>query len=241
MSVPNDSWMAMPLACFDLETTGPNPHTDRIVTACVATIDGRNVEVSNWLLNPGIDIPQGATDVHGITSEEAYTHGDDYEPGVLSIWAALQLAWADGRIVAIFNAAFDITMMLSEMERLGHQVMPAEIGPIVDPFVIDRHWDKRRKGKRKLENVCAHYNVKLGDAHQADADALAAARLAWKLPRRYRKLADFTAEQLQAEQAMWHRARQLDFIEYLKREGKAADDVSITWPIQSTNRTEAAA
>jgi DNA polymerase-3 subunit epsilon len=71
---PLPEWAKKPIAVFDLETTGLDHRTSRIVTACAAllnpdgSISGNDVE---WLANPGIPIPAEATAVHGITDEIA--------------------------------------------------------------------------------------------------------------------------------------------------------------------------
>ncbi|UAK38383.1 3'-5' exonuclease [Gordonia bronchialis] len=227
-------WVEHPLACFDVESTGPNPTQDRVVTACIARIDITNgkgeIEADNWLLNPGIEIPQGAIDVHGVTNEVARTEGSDYEEGLLAIWAMLQLLWGDGRIVAAYNGSFDLTMMTSELRRLGHD--PGDVGPMVDPHVLDKHFDKYRKGSRKLTAVCEHYGVELGDAHNAAADALGAARLAWVMPRRFPELATLTAAELQEKQALWYADQKRSLFDYLRRKGESVDDESTDWPIR---------
>ncbi|MBL0153984.1 MAG: 3'-5' exonuclease [Chitinophagaceae bacterium] len=59
-----------PLAFIDLETTGINLGTDRIVEIAIVKLlpDGtRNVK--RKLLNPGVPIPKASSDVHGITDE----------------------------------------------------------------------------------------------------------------------------------------------------------------------------
>lgn len=231
---PFRPWHEHSLACFDIESTGPIPTTDRVVTACLATIDVVNgkgeINADNWLLNPGVEIPQGAIDVHGITNEVAQSEGTDYEEGLLAIWAQLQLLWGDGRIVAAYNGSFDMTMMTCELRRLGHN--PGEVGPMVDPHVLDKHYDRYRKGSRKLGATCEHYGVKLGDAHNAAADALGAARLAWVLPRKFPELATFTITQLQDRQAEWYRDQKLSLFDYLRRKGETIDDESTDWPIR---------
>ena len=45
---------------------------------------------------------------------------------------------------------------------------------VIDPFVIDKHIDPYRKGKRTLTAVCEHHGVKQTDAHDATGDDLAA-------------------------------------------------------------------
>jgi DNA polymerase-3 subunit epsilon len=108
----------------------------------------------------------------------------------------------------------------------------APTGIIIDPFVIDRAVDPYRKGKRTLSAMCEHYGVRLGNAHEAEADALAAARLAWIL----RSLPALQGVDVMEWQANQHAERQASFAEYLTRQGKSADDVCGDWPIR--NRTE---
>jgi len=59
-----------PLAFIDLETTGINLGTDRIVEIAIVKIltDGTR-SVKRKLINPGIPIPKSSSDIHGITDE----------------------------------------------------------------------------------------------------------------------------------------------------------------------------
>ncbi|WP_288095920.1 3'-5' exonuclease, partial [Hydrotalea sp.] len=59
-----------PVATIDLETTGINIGTDKIVEIAIVKImpDGTR-QVKRKLINPGMPIPKGASDVHGITDE----------------------------------------------------------------------------------------------------------------------------------------------------------------------------
>ena len=60
-----------PLAFFDLETTGVNVAEDRIVEISVIKLnpDGSE-EVLTELVNPGMPIPKGSSDIHGITDDK---------------------------------------------------------------------------------------------------------------------------------------------------------------------------
>lgn len=60
-----------PLIFFDLETTGINIVTDRIVEISYLKISPSGEENSRTILvNPGIPIPKEASDIHGITDDQ---------------------------------------------------------------------------------------------------------------------------------------------------------------------------
>ena len=75
------SWVTGPLLGFDTETTGVDPLGDRLVTAAVVSCgplgaDGaRGRDVRTWLADPGVEIPEAAAAVHGITTERARAEG----------------------------------------------------------------------------------------------------------------------------------------------------------------------
>ena len=62
--------LTRPIAFIDLETTGVNLSTDRIVEIAIVKLmtDGTRL-VKRKLLNPQIPIPQSSSDIHGITDE----------------------------------------------------------------------------------------------------------------------------------------------------------------------------
>lgn len=223
------SWHERPMTAFDIESTSADPMTARIVTASVVNINGADVDTRNWLLDPEIDIPAEASSIHGVTTEHARLNGQDYLEGYESIRFALIDAWTGGRTVVAFNASYDLTVMEREGERLGFS--PLQPGYVVDPFVIDRAVDKFRRGKRTLAVTCQHYRVPLGDAHNANADALGAARLAWRLAQ-HPRLQEMTSDELMEQQAAWHRERQDDFAAYKRSRGEDASDINGDWPIR---------
>ena len=61
-----------PLASLDLETTGTDPATSRVVEVGVVKRyhDGRE-DVFRWLVNPEVTIPSESIRVHGYTNEIA--------------------------------------------------------------------------------------------------------------------------------------------------------------------------
>ena len=59
-----------PIAFIDLETTGTNLGTDRIVEIAIVRIGKDNSRTNKRkLINPEMPIPVGASDIHGITDE----------------------------------------------------------------------------------------------------------------------------------------------------------------------------
>ncbi|MEJ4105980.1 3'-5' exonuclease [Corynebacterium accolens] len=216
------------MLAFDLETTSANPKDARIVTSALVRIDGRDVQKVEHLADPGIEIPQAATDVHGITTERAQAEGRPHEEVLKDTVDAIKAAWDDGLTLIVYNAAFDLTVLRS---LTGDFTVT---GPVFDPYVIDRVSDKWRKGKRTLGAVCEHYGVELGNAHEATADALAAARVAWKQVRQhYPNLAQMDENELMEFQAVkWYEDR-IAFKKYLEGKGRDASDVSTAWPMIS--------
>jgi DNA polymerase-3 subunit epsilon len=174
------SWCDGALVALDLETTDVEPHRDRIVTASVVAITPRIVgrpEVSarTWLANPGVDIPADATEIHGVSNEQARREGRPPAEVVMELVEHLAERWTASVPLCVFNAAFDLTMLDAELRRHHRRSLPLS-GPVVDPQVIDRHLDPRRTGRRTLRDVCEHYQVRLDRAHDGVQDALAAAR-----------------------------------------------------------------
>ncbi|MGC0365982.1 DNA polymerase-3 subunit epsilon [Rhodococcus sp. 27YEA15] len=223
------SWSDRPICAFDLETTGRDPSTARIVSACVAVVDGPRIETRTWLLDPGVDIPAGASAVHGISTEYAAEHGQDYLEGYDEIRDALQHSWARDHAVVAFNASYDLTIMHSEGLRLGRDGLVP--GLVIDPYVIDRAMDTYRAGRRTLAAVCEHYGITLESAHEAEADAMAAAGLARALAVHFPEIVE---RDLMTDQADWHAERQRDFADYLISQGREASDINGQWPIRFT-------
>lgn len=226
------AWYRGGMVAFDLETTGVDPESDRIVTASVIEVGPTGVVVSrSWLVDPGVEIPAEAAAVHGVTTEKARDEGRPPAEALPEIGAAIDDAWARGLPLVIYNAPYDLTLYGRDARRHGLAGLKL-IGPVVDPLVIDRALDPYRRGSRKLVDVCRHHGIVLAEAeaHTSVGDALAAARLAWKLAHIYSQCADL--ELLQKRQAYWHAAWADNFEGYLRRQGKQ-ESVSRDWPIRA--------
>lgn len=230
----NTPWHTRPMAAFDVETTGLDVEGDRIVTAALWRIDPARgtKEVSTWFADPGIEIPQEATEIHGITTEQARAEGRPAAEVVTEIAAALDAATADGLPVVVYNAPYDLTLLDREI-ALHRPGAPLAAQPlVVDPLVLDKQVDTFRRGSRKLVDVCAHYEVPLAqeEAHGAAADALAAARLAWRIAAAHPEIAEMSAEDLHLAQVKWKAEQSASFQEYLRRRNPDAV-IDGSWPL----------
>jgi DNA polymerase-3 subunit epsilon len=231
-------WNLGMLCAFDTETTGTDPESDRLVTACIAWVDGSGEaepRFHEWLAWPEIDIPQAATDVHGITTAEAREHGLPSVQVAGEVADSLVESAAHGMAIVAFNASFDLT--LTDRETRRHGLDP--LGPgleevkalVVDPYVLDKALDPYRKGKRTLADVAAHYRVRQEGAHTAAGDAIAAARIAWKIAVLHPHIGRMSATELHAFQVK-ERQRQADsFRDYLRRQGRD-EPVDGSWPLR---------
>jgi DNA polymerase-3 subunit epsilon len=196
--------------------------------------DGSPSVFHAWLLDPGVPIPAGASAVHGITTERARAEGRPPREAVEEIVATLAAQLVDGVPVVAFNARFDLTCLDREARRLGIEPLLDRVGGeagmlVVDPFVLDKQLDRFRKGKRTLGAVCAHYNVPLDEAHASHADALAAARVAWRLGQAFAELHVELAE-LHRQQIAWAAEQAASFEDYLRRNGRE-ERIEPAWPI----------
>lgn len=169
------------MAALDLETTATDPEHARVVTAALVFVGGGQPVVPRvWLADPGVEIPDEAAAVHGITTERARAEGRPAAEVLRELLAALT-AWPANRPVVVFNARYDFTVLDRELRRHGLGELPRLLA--LDPNVLDRHVDRYRPGTRKLGPTCEWYRLPPLDAHDALADALAAVRLAYRIIR----------------------------------------------------------
>jgi DNA polymerase-3 subunit epsilon len=205
------------LGVFDLETTGIDTETSRIVSAYVGVVDaeGQPKGVS-WLADPGVEIPAGASAVHGITTERAQSEGRPAVEVVAEIVAVLRALLDQGVPLVIYNAAYDLTLL--NRECLRYEIEPlSDPTPVVDPLVIDRAMDRYRKGKRTLEAAAEFYGVELMDAHDAEADAVAAGRVAQAIARKYSDTLGDDVVMVHTNQVTWAADSASSFQEYMRR------------------------
>ncbi|MDP4972359.1 MAG: exonuclease domain-containing protein [Pontimonas sp.] len=221
------------LAVFDTETTGLDTRHARIVT-CFLGIIGPNGEVQeshSWLADPGVDIPEQAAAVHGVTTEMAREQGRSAPDVVREIGDTVGGYLASGLPVVAYNAVYDFSILHHEMVR--YDIAPlSDPRPIIDPLVIDRAVDTYRKGKRTLGMAAAHYLVALDDSHRADADAIAAGRVAQAILRQHEETLTGDAQWLHDQQIEWARAWADNYQKFRRGSGDPSFVASGAWPVR---------
>ena len=235
------SWVGGPLLGFDTETTGVDPRADRLVTAAIvarsaAGPDGRRQEeILTWLADPGVEIPEAAAGVHGITTERARAQGRPVEQVLEDVADRLASAMSDHVPVVAFNGSYDLTLIESELARHGLATLERRlgrpVGPILDPLVLDRAVDRWRKSKRRLSDMCTVYGVHVNQAlHTAEVDVTATLDLLQALAAAHPRVARMSLEDLQSFQAASHRAWAESFNDFLRSKGRTPD-ADPFWPL----------
>lgn len=224
---------AKSLAVFDLETTGLDLTQARIVTACALQIDETGEVVGNnkeWLANPGIEIPEAASNVHGVTTEIARQKGADPKQVVSELLETLRGFFTSGLPVVAYNAPYDFTILHHEAIRYGLEPI-ADPMPIIDPLVLDKFVETYRKGKRTLSVAASVYGVALDDAHNATADAIAAGRVAQAIARKHADKLSMDVIDLHRAQVIWS-AQQDDSYEKFRKGSTPEFTVQRGWPLK---------
>ncbi len=153
-----------PLAIFDLEATGANIATDRIVEIYILKIkpDGTKDEFMTRV-NPRMPIPPEVSEIHGITDEDVKD-----SPSFLNIAFELK-DFLEGCDLGGYNSnRFDVPLLLEEFYRIGINWDLSQT-KFVDVFKIFT----RMEG-RDLSSAYKFYCKKeLENAHAAKNDVIA--------------------------------------------------------------------
>jgi len=218
------------MGAFDLETTGVDIETARIVTSAVSAVGpGLEPDHHTWEVNPGVAIPAGAAAVHGIDDGIA----KDFTPAaqaVPDIIDTLERLLTDGSPLVVFNAKYDLSLLDREARRYGVKPLQERLELfVIDPLIIDRAIDTYRPGKRTLEAVSYFYGVGQTEAHSSSDDALVTARVAWRMAEKYPQLEDSNVNLMQS-QTVWAAEYADSLQKYFDKTGRT-DAVQREWPL----------
>ena len=157
-----------PLAFIDVETTGLNPYSDRIVELSILKIhpDGRE-EYKSHRVNPEMHIPAEATAVHGITDTDVA--GETF----FRQYAKSVRDFLEGCDIGGFNVIkFDLPCLEAEFARAKVDFTRR------DRYLVDSQVIYHKREPRTLEAAYQKYCGKeMVNAHRAEEDAKATAEI----------------------------------------------------------------
>ena len=153
-----------PIIFFDLETTGINIASDRIVEIAYLKVDLNGNESSKTLrVNPGIPIPEKVTAIHGISNEDVKD-----APSFNEVAKILAKDFEGCDLGGYNSVRFDIPLLAEEFLRAGVDI-DLKRRKFIDVQVIFMKMEPR--------TLSAAYKFFVGkeleDAHSAEADTLA--------------------------------------------------------------------
>ncbi len=228
-------WTTREVLGFDFETTGIDRFNDVPVSyALVTVVASEVVSIDAGLIDPGRDIPEDASNVHGISTERARAEGLPLREAMSKVADAVLAASARGVPLVGMRLDYDLTILDTQCTNLFGQSLVARgwNGPVLDASVVDRHLDRYRPGRRTLGALCELYGIDIGNAHDASADAIASINVLIAMFARYGELRHAEPAILHETQKQWHQQWAVNFDEWRKSEGmEPLDPRDHVWPV----------
>ena len=153
-----------PLAFFDIEATGVNVGSDRIVELSVIKLSpGDLEEVKTWRINPGVPIPLEASLVHGIYDEDVKA-----EPLFKTAAPEIAAFIGDSDLAGYNSNKYDIPLLMEEFLRAGVSF------DLENRFFVDVQNIFHQMEQRTLKAAYKFYcDKQIVNAHSAEADTRA--------------------------------------------------------------------
>ena len=171
----------LPLLAVDIETTGLDPDTDRVLSIGWVPVDGRAITLSGCrrvVVRDGQDVGQSAT-VHGLT-DDVLASGEPMADAVARLLHDLT-----GRVLLAHFARIEKEFLSRACQRAWGAALPCAA---VDTFALERralegrphagHWGgEPEPGALRLWAARERRGLPVYRAHEALVDALACAEL----------------------------------------------------------------
>jgi len=173
-------WHTQDIVAFDVETTGLDPHEDRLVEIGWATYNADKKafdQPESILVNEGKRIPKQSEKIHGISNEDIAD-----APSVDECHEELRSVF-QGSILVAQNRGFDVSFLQNSLNRSSAEWT---IGPSVCTKVLSESMGVRCNSS--LSGLTEHFGVNLENAHRAGDDAKACGDVFLELARRNESL-----------------------------------------------------
>ncbi|MCB9074110.1 MAG: ribonuclease H-like domain-containing protein [Chitinophagales bacterium] len=158
-------------AVVDIETTGGNPITERIIEIAIVTYDGQKIiEEYSTLVNPEQTISPFISTFTGITNRMVQD-----APKFAEV-AEQVLSKTAGKIFVAHNAKFDYGFIKHELKQLGIKFSRKTL----DTVQLSRKTFPQYRS-HSLGNICKDLNIQIDNRHRALGDAKATVKLLEKI------------------------------------------------------------
>ncbi|MEM1349624.1 MAG: 3'-5' exonuclease, partial [Myxococcota bacterium] len=112
MSEWPEHWMDLPLAAIDVETTGFDAESDRIIEIGIIRFErGEVTDTYGQLIDPGRSVPEKVTEITGI-KDENLKGMPSFADVSHEVWSRLQ-----GVGIVAYNLSFDRSFVQAELAR----------------------------------------------------------------------------------------------------------------------------
>lgn len=161
--------VALEGVAIDIETTGLDPASARVIQLAAIRLTGMSVlsaAPADYLVNPGVAIPPVSTAIHGITDEKVAD-----APAFAEIWPAFA-DYLGRRVIVGYRTGFDLAVLRRECALAGMawrdppRLCVRTLALCVAPPTLADY---------SLEGLCRWLEVTVTNRHSALGDARAAA------------------------------------------------------------------
>lgn len=195
MSQWPERWKDLPLAVIDVETTGFDPETNRIIEIGMIRFEhGEVVDTYGQLIDPKSEIPEEVVKLTGIKQEDVDGQ-PTFKEVAEEVWQRLQ-----GVGIVAYNLAFDRGFVKAELERAGY-AWPDD-APTLDPLIFARQFFKNHP-RKNLGAISKLLGIPLEEAHRATHDATVAGHVLYAFEDRL----PVNLQDLLVLQAQWEAAQ----------------------------------
>lgn len=159
--------LTRPVVFFDIEATGTDPMSDRIVELSAVRVEPPPAGVRparTWRINPEMRIPSEASEIHGIVNDDLLR-----EPTFAAIVPEIIEVFGEADLAGFSIGRFDVRILTAELARAGSS-LDLSTSRVIDAQVI-----YHQREPRNLSAAVRFYcDKELVDAHGAEADTFAA-------------------------------------------------------------------
>lgn len=200
------------MAVVDVETTGLDPETDRVIeVAVIHMCKGEITDRWSTLVNPEQAVPDEVVKITGIDPA-----GLVDAPRFAAVADEVHARITD-RVFVAYNLAFDRAFVSNELRRVGLS-WPDVVA--IDPLIFVRELHKSA-GSKRLGAVAERLGIPLENAHRAEDDAIVAGRVLYAIADQLPPYLD----ELRMLQEQWELQQKNDMAGWRSRRG-SMDDVT---------------